>query len=96
MARTQNRMRNLGPVSMEWLKTIGIETREELETLGAVEAYLRICDVGFKPSLNLLWALQGAVLDVHWAQLPPEMKAALKSDLQRAKGEPADETAGHA
>ena len=87
MARTQNRMRNLGPVSMEWLRTIGVETREELETLGAVEAYLRICDVGFKPSLNLLWALQGAVLDVHWAQVPSDMKAGLKADLEREKRE---------
>lgn len=82
-------MRNLGPVSMEWLKTIGVETREELETLGVVEAYLRIFDVGFKPSLNLLWALQGAVLDVHWAQIPQDMKNSLKAALERAQREQA-------
>lgn len=30
----------------------------------------------------MLWALQGALLDIHWARLPEEMKTALLMELQ--------------
>lgn len=74
-------MKNLGPKSRAWLKTIGIESREELEALGAAEAYLRVRDAGFKPSLNLLWALQGAILDITWNEIPESMKEDLRQRL---------------
>lgn len=74
-------MRNLGPTSSAWLEAIGIKTRDDLEAMGAVEAYLRVKDAGFKPSLNLLWALQGAILDIPWSEIPPAMKEDLRRRL---------------
>lgn len=74
-------MRNLGPKSRVWLQAIGIENLEQLEALGAAEAYLRVCDAGFKPSLNLLWALQGAILDIPWNDIPLAMKEDLRQRL---------------
>ncbi|MEM9596543.1 MAG: TfoX/Sxy family protein [Acidobacteriota bacterium] len=78
-------LRNLGPASGRWLEAIGVTTRDQLEGLGAVETYLRVVDAGFRPGRNLLWALQGALLDVRWDELPPEMKASLERQLEDAE-----------
>lgn len=71
--------RNLGPVSEMWLRAIGVTTREQLESLGAVEVWRRVQLHGFNASLNLLYALEAAIRDLHWTALPPETKARLKN-----------------
>lgn len=69
MSRLQD-MRNLGPVSEEWLCQAGITSVEELSAVGAVAAYRKVVALGVKPSLNLLYAIDGALLDVPWNHLP--------------------------
>lgn len=72
----------MGPKSRVWLHEIGIDTLEDLETIGAVEAYRRL--KAARPtevSLNALWGLQGALLNIHWNALPPDMKADLKAQV---------------
>lgn len=54
-------LRNLGPRSVALLAGIGIHTPEELRRRGALEAYLALRRSGAVRSLNLLWALVGAV-----------------------------------
>ena len=76
-------LRNIGPVSAQWLETVGVYGMEDLQDLGPVETYLRVRDAGFKASLHLLWALQGALMDIHWADVPPEIKDELKAALRR-------------
>ena len=71
-------LKNLGPVSEEWLRAVGIRSKEDLEKTGSVEAYLMVKRHGFNPSLNLLYALEGALSDVHWTELSDERKAKLK------------------
>jgi DNA transformation protein len=73
---------NIGPKSAQWLEAVGIKTLEDLEDLGAVEAYRRV-KAAFpgRVSLNLLWALQGALLDLPWNELPPEMKIKLQKEV---------------
>ena len=56
--------------SAMWLHAVGIHTREDLERLGAARAYLLVKRGGFNVSLNLLYALAGVLLDVHWNKLP--------------------------
>ncbi len=73
-------LRNLGPKSGSWLAAVGIETIDDLEAVGPAEAYRRCRDGGFPVSLNLLWALAGALYDLPWNQLP----AAMKDELRRA------------
>jgi DNA transformation protein and related proteins len=63
-------LRNLGPKSAKWLHAVGIHTRADLERLGAVRAYMQVKRGGFNASLNLLYALAGMLLDVHWNKLP--------------------------
>jgi hypothetical protein len=75
------KLRNLGPQSADMLMLAGIQTREQLEQLGPVPAYLAVKQAGLKPSLNLLWAIAGALTETHWAKLSPEYKQALRDEL---------------
>lgn len=75
-------LRNIGPVSVKWLAEIGVESLEDLERVGPVEAYRRVsASQPGKASLNLLWALQGAVMDLHWTDVPDEIKQELLDEL---------------
>lgn len=76
-------IRNLGPKTVGWLHEIGIHTQADLEDMGAVEAYKRLKALyPDKVSLNALWGLQGAILNLPWNMLPPEMKAELKAQVE--------------
>ncbi|WFC41647.1 TfoX/Sxy family protein [Pseudoxanthomonas sp. SE1] len=74
---TGTKLRNIGPKSAAWLRQVGLRTQEDLESVGAVEAFIRVKRAGFRPSLNLLYALEGALLDCHWQQLPEDRRSAL-------------------
>lgn len=54
-------LRNLGPQSERLLAAIGIHDVEALRRRGALEAYLAVRNAGLTRSLNLLWALVGAL-----------------------------------
>lgn len=71
------KLRNVGPKSMAWLRQTGVRSLEDLKSAGALPAFVRIKRAGFKPSLNLLYALEGAILDCHWQEIP----AARRSEL---------------
>ena len=70
------RLRNLGPASARMLITAGIPTPDALRALGAVAAYRRVRDAG-GASLNLLWALEGALTDRPWQQVAREERLRL-------------------
>ncbi len=74
---TVPKMRNIGPKSAAWLRQVGLRSLEDLAAAGAVDAFMKVRRAGFKPSLNLLYALEGALLDCHWQEIP----AARRSDL---------------
>jgi hypothetical protein len=71
------KLRNIGPKSAAWLRQTGIRTQADLEAVGALAAYVRVKRAGFKPSLNLLYALEGAILGVHWQDIPDERRSEL-------------------
>ena len=73
---------NLGPTSAGWLRDVGIETYDDLERLGSVRAFLLVDASREGVSLNLLYALEGALRDVRWDLLPPDLRA----DLRRRAG----------
>ena len=79
------KIRNVGPKSAAWLRQVGVRTQEDLVRLGAVEAFMKVKRAGFRPSLNLLYALEGALADCHWADLPDERKAALLQEAESAE-----------
>ncbi len=69
MAASTQKMRNIGPKSAAWLRQVGLRTLDEIAAIGTVEAFMKVRRAGFKPSLNLLYALEGAVLDCHWQEV---------------------------
>lgn len=71
------KLRNIGPKSAAWLRQTGIRTQEDLEAVGALAAFVRVKRAGFKPSLNLLYALEGAILGCHWQEIPEDRRSAL-------------------
>lgn len=78
-------LKNLGPVSGEWLQAVGIYSRADLEAVGAIEAYRRVRLHGFNASLNLLYALEAALRDVHWTALPVEVQRQLQTAARALK-----------
>jgi TfoX-like protein len=77
------RIGNLGPKSSAWLHEIGIHTMEEIEALGVVETYKRLKEAyPHKVSLNMLYGLQAAVLDIPWTALTPDLKQQLKAQVE--------------
>lgn len=74
----------LGPRSTAWLAAVGIRDRRDLERIGALDAYKLVKAHGYNASLNLLWALQAALLDIHWTQLPAGVKRALRQRLEKS------------
>lgn len=74
---TGTKLRNIGPKSAAWLRQTGIRTQEDLVAVGSLAAYVRVKRAGFKPSLNLLYALEGAILGCHWQEIPEERRNAL-------------------
>jgi hypothetical protein len=83
MSETQ-KLRNIGPKSSAWLRQVGLHTREEIEEAGAVEAFMRVKRAGFKPTLNLLYALEGALCDCHWQEVPDARRQELVSAAEAA------------
>lgn len=79
---TAAKMRNIGPKSAAWLRQVGVRTLEDIATLGVVDVYLRVKRAGFKPSMNLLYALEGAMLDCHWQDVPQERREQLLADAE--------------
>lgn len=76
-------MKNLGPKSTEWLASIGIFTIEDVEKIGVVETYKRVkAAYPEKVSLNLLYGLQAAVININWKDLPLDIKEDLKRQVE--------------
>ncbi|MEN4905166.1 TfoX/Sxy family protein [Luteimonas sp. TWI1416] len=91
------KLRNLGPKSAAWLRQVGLRTREDLEAAGAVEAFVRVRRAGFRPSLNLLYSIEGALLDCHWQEVPEARRLQLTEAAEAATAQlpdPRARTAG--
>ncbi len=74
--------KNLGMASVNILHAVGVNTYEDLSKVGAVEAYCRIKARGIHVSKVMLYALQGALMDVHWNDLSPDLKAQLVAEAE--------------
>ena len=78
-----DRLRNVGPKSAAWLRQVGIRTPEDLVAAGAVGAFMKVKRAGFKPSLNLLYSLEGALLGCHWQQVPEERRQVMAAEVEQ-------------
>ena len=78
---------NLGPKSQAMLQAAGISSVGQLRKLGAVRAFAAVRRVqGNRASLNLLWALEGALTGLAWQVVAREHRTRLLlalDDVQR-------------
>ncbi|MBD1582458.1 TfoX/Sxy family protein [Pseudoalteromonas sp. S16_S37] len=72
----------LGPKSEQMLIDAGIDSFETLKEIGSVRAYLRVKSCRGSVSLNLLYALEGALQGRHWLDIASSQKAVLIMALE--------------
>lgn len=63
------------------LERASIHTVEQLRKLGAVRAYVQVKTIG-KVSLNLLWAMEGALTGQHWQVVAKHERLRLLMELE--------------
>ena len=62
-------LQGLGPRSQEMLSRAGIKSVDQLKELGSLKAYMLAKASNPNVSLNLLWALEGALTGVSWKEI---------------------------
>ncbi len=87
MSDKDAKIRNVGPKSAAWLRQVGVRTAEDLHRVGPVDAFLKVKRAGFRPSLNLLYSLAGAIDDCHWTDLSADRKGGLILELEEAESD---------
>lgn len=75
-------LRNLGPRSEAMLAAAGITTVAALQAAGAIAAYAAVRASGQQASLNLLWALEGALSGRDWRAVAREDKLRLLGEME--------------
>lgn len=97
-------LRNIGATIEKRLNEIGVLTREDLQRLGPLEAYRRIHAKSAGrtvPVCYYLYSLQGALMDLHWDDVPDHIKTALRQEAlaktpRRGDRSPSSQTADSA
>ena len=80
--RSVDALAQFGPVAQRWLADAGIRTRADLERSGSVAAFKKVAAAGHAPSANLLFALEGALLELR----PERLSEAVKRNLLERAG----------
>ena len=80
-----SKLPNIGKTVEEQLNQVGINSVDELKSIGAKEAWLKIQEIDESACINRLMALEGAIQGVKKTMLPDEVKADLKEFYQRHK-----------
>jgi len=81
----------IGPKSAAMLLSVGIKSVGELRRVGAVAAFVQVRRAGLGASLNLLWALEGALTKTPWTTVARTERTRLLLELDdMARGHHAD------
>ena len=79
-------LKNLGPKSAEQIVAVGIDGPDEIHELGTAEVFRRVKSrFPDSTSFNLLWALQGALMEVHSHDVPDEIKQEILAEVGSLK-----------
>lgn len=78
---------NLGPRSQAMLRGAGIDSLSRLAQLDSVRAYRQVKASGANASLNLLWALEGALTGLPWQVVAREHRTSLLLALEQFERE---------
>ena len=73
-----SKLPNIGKVVEAQLNQIGIITEDDLKSVGARQAWLKIQEIDESACINRLLALEGAIQGVKKTELSDEVKSDLK------------------
>ncbi|MBI3351295.1 MAG: TfoX/Sxy family protein [Nitrospirae bacterium] len=76
------KLRNLGRHSQEMLAAAGIKTEDQLRAMGPAAAFVAVKRAGCAPSLNLLWAIEGALTDRDWKEVAKNDRLPLLTQVE--------------
>ena len=86
--RSLDQLKNIGKTVAQRLNEIGVFNEADLASVGSVEAYKRI-EARFPgktlPVCYYLYSLEAALLDIHWNDLPRELKKELEQQVRPPK-----------
>lgn len=74
-------LKNLGEVSVKILNSIDIYTKADIEETTPTIIYKLLKERGHPVSLVMVYALQGAIMDLHYLDIPKEIKDRLKKEV---------------
>lgn len=75
-----NGTKNIGPTIANRLYEIGVYTIADLQQMGAAKAYLKIKENYPNKTIPIcyyLYSFEGALLDLHWNDIPEKSKTEL-------------------
>ena len=76
-------LKGLGPASAKLLNAVGVYTLGDLQERGVVSIYIEMQE-GFdelKPSLNMLYAMTGALKNCSWLEVAKHQRSQLLAEL---------------
>ena len=76
------KLRNLGKHSQAMLAAAGIKTEGQLRAKGAAAAFVAVKCAGCAPSLNLLWAMEGALSNRDWKDVAKNDRLSLLTQVE--------------
>lgn len=77
-------LKNIGKTIEKRLHEIGVETEADLAAIGPIAAYQKIKQNYPNKTIPVcyyLYSLQGALMDIHWDDLPNTLKHSLLDQL---------------
>lgn len=77
---------NIGPKVEQQLNEVSIFTLDELRAVGSREAWLRILARAPSACIHRLYSLEGAIRGIRKAELPQDVKDALKAFMKQSTG----------
>lgn len=76
--------KNIGPTIEKRLNKIGVYTLADLKKMTPVQAYQKIRDQNPEQTIPVcyyLYSLQGALMNMDWRELPPDLKTRLRKQI---------------
>ena len=73
-----SKLRNIGKIVEAQLNQVGIMTEDDLKSVGAKQAWLKIQEIDESTCINRLLALEGAIQGVKKTELSDDVKSDLK------------------
>jgi len=77
-------LKNIGPTIARRLTETGIHTKADLNAIGPVAAYRRICQKHPEKTIPIcyyLYSLEGALRGLHWDAISATVKQSLRSQV---------------